>query len=103
MKHFISCIPNQINEEKMGWADGTPSQEKYTYIAGGKTHRKDHLEDLGSDGKILKWILCNQTNYIHSRWGSVAVTREMLSTECMLMQILMSWLVITLKMEQWQT
>jgi hypothetical protein len=101
MKYFMSCIPDQINEEEMGWAGGTPSQEKHTYIAGGKTHRKDHLEDLRTDGKILNWILCNM--HIHSRRGSVAVTREMLSTVCMLMQILMSWLVITLKMEQWQT
>jgi len=59
MKHFTSCTPDQINEEEMGWANGTSSHEKYTYIAGGKTHRKDHLEHLGTDGKILNWILCN--------------------------------------------
>ena len=55
----MSCTPDQITEEELGWAHGTPSQEKYTHIGGGKTHRKDHLEDLGTDGKILNWILCN--------------------------------------------
>jgi len=69
MKYFMSCIPDQINEEEMGWAGGTPSQEKHTYIAGGKTHRKDHLEDLRTDGKILNWILCNQTNAYSLKMG----------------------------------
>jgi len=59
MKHFISCTPDQINEKEMSWAHGIPSQEKYTYIAGRKAHRKDHLEDLGTNGNILNWILCN--------------------------------------------
>lgn len=57
----MSCTPDhdQINEEEMGRAHVTPSQEKYTYIAGRKGHRKDHLEDLGTDGNILNWILYN--------------------------------------------
>ena len=55
----MSCTPDQINEEDKGWAHITPNQEKYTYIAGGKTHRKDHLEDLGTDEEILNWILSN--------------------------------------------
>jgi hypothetical protein len=42
MKHFMSCTPDHINEEEKGWANGTHSQEKYTFIAGGNTHRKDH-------------------------------------------------------------
>jgi hypothetical protein len=42
MKHFMSCTPDKINEKEMGWAHATPSQEKYTYNGGGKTHRKDH-------------------------------------------------------------
>jgi len=31
MKHFRSFTPDQINKEEMGWAHGTPSQNKNTH------------------------------------------------------------------------
>jgi hypothetical protein len=55
---FTKYYGDQINEDEMGGACSTHGKDMHTVLLFGNLKGRDHLEDVGIDGKvILEWIL----------------------------------------------
>jgi hypothetical protein len=55
---FVGWL-HKIKEDDMNLACGIHEEERNTYrvLVGKPEGKKDHLEDLGVDGRISKWIV----------------------------------------------
>jgi hypothetical protein len=50
-------LGDEIKEKEMIWVRGTYRRKDVHKVLMRKTEQRDHLEDLGADGRVLKWNL----------------------------------------------